>query len=521
MQPKYKMEARSGNFFSAWKKVFLLGFLILLVAIFLRLYRLTSLPVFADEAIYIRWSQVMRAEPGLRFLPLSDGKQPLFMWTVIPFLKIFKDPLFAGRFLSVFTGIGTLVGVFTLCFLLFKSKKIGFTAALIYAISPYTVFFDRMALTDSMLAMFGVWVFVFAVLTVKYVRLDMAILAGFALGGSLLTKSPAVFFAILLPIVLILSSWPKKRKDKLLHLVKLVLLLIVTYLLSFLIYNILRLGPNFHMIGIRNKDYVFSISHLWTSPQDPFLSYLKRGISWIWTLGPNMLLIFAILGFVVNFKKYKKPIIFLVVLSVVPFLVQAEFAKVFTTRYILFTIPPLIILASSAFLAEGKVLQKILTIGLVLLVLQAVNINRLILTNTGKAPLPRVMRSGYLEEWTAGHGIREVAEYLKAQAEEIPDGSQIVVGTEGYFGTLPDGLQIYLNDEPKIMVIGVGLGIKELPTPLAESREFGNKTYLVINSTRLEANPDDLDLTLLAVYPKEAKPDGSREALFLFEVSPE
>jgi len=39
----------------------------------LRLPNLTLQPIFADEAIYIRWAQVMRAESTLRFLPLSDG----------------------------------------------------------------------------------------------------------------------------------------------------------------------------------------------------------------------------------------------------------------------------------------------------------------------------------------------------------------------------------------------------------------------------------------------------------------
>src|SRR3989344_5804660 len=76
-----------------WKSTILLGILILILALGLRLYNLTYLPIFADEAIYIRWAQIMQAESTLRFLPLSDGKQPLFMWGMIPFLKIFKAGL--------------------------------------------------------------------------------------------------------------------------------------------------------------------------------------------------------------------------------------------------------------------------------------------------------------------------------------------------------------------------------------------------------------------------------------------
>ncbi|PJC29059.1 hypothetical protein CO053_01275, partial [Candidatus Shapirobacteria bacterium CG_4_9_14_0_2_um_filter_40_11] len=48
--------------------------LLLVCSYFLtRLFHLTIIPVFCDEAIYIRWAQVMRAVQSLRFLPLTDG----------------------------------------------------------------------------------------------------------------------------------------------------------------------------------------------------------------------------------------------------------------------------------------------------------------------------------------------------------------------------------------------------------------------------------------------------------------
>lgn len=182
--------------FKKWRKFIIFFVLILLLSFTLRFARviLEKQPIFGDEAIYIRWSQVMRAEPSLRFVPQSDGKQPLFMWVTIPLLKLFNDPLFAGRLLSVYCGVITTAGVVILSLLLFKSEKISLSSGLIYAISPFTVFFDSMALSDSMLSMFGTWSLLFAVITVKKVRLDTAMLTGFCLGGALLTKSPATFF---------------------------------------------------------------------------------------------------------------------------------------------------------------------------------------------------------------------------------------------------------------------------------------------------------------------------------------
>src|SRR3972149_9189614 len=100
------------KFLTEWKTTIIACFVVLLAAFALRAYNLNYLPIFGDEAIYIRWAQVMRAEPTLRFLPLSDGKQPLFMWVVIPFLKLISDPVFAGRFVSVLSGLATTAGGF-------------------------------------------------------------------------------------------------------------------------------------------------------------------------------------------------------------------------------------------------------------------------------------------------------------------------------------------------------------------------------------------------------------------------
>ena len=508
------------KFWQKWKKPILMGLGIFVLALFLRIYNLTTLPVFGDEAIYIRWAQIMRAEPGLRFVPLSDGKQPLFMWSVIPFLKVLTDPVFAGRALSVVTGLGTLVGIFLLTSYLFKSKKLAFIASLIYAISPFSLFFDRMALVDSMLTMFGIWTLLGAVLITKTLRLDIAILTGFSLGGALLTKSPALFFVLLLPTTIFLVNWPKNKKKRLIHLSKLISLWAVVLVIACGMYNILRLGPNFHMLGARNQDYVFPISHLWENPKDPFIFRPKEIFNWFWLMGPSVLVFLIPLGIYIGWKNHKRQTLILVLWSFLPILAQAEYARAFTVRYILFSVPPLFILAAAGFLTKTPQLKRILEIGLIIFILHSLTLNFSLLTQPENAKLPRVMRSGYLEEWTAGYGIPEVADFLRNEWSREPEG-QIVVGTEGFFGTLPDGLQICLNDIHNIIVIGVGQPIKGVHESLLESKEAGNRTYLVVNNTRFLGDAEKIGLELLAAYPKAVKPDGSREALLFFEVTKE
>lgn len=111
---------------------------IILVFYFIsRLVNLNSLPVFGDEAIYVRWAQIIKSVDTLRFIPLTDGKQPLFMWLNAATLKFIVDPLIAGRIISVFAGAGIL----TLLFLITNSL----IAPLLYLFVPFSFFFDRLA----------------------------------------------------------------------------------------------------------------------------------------------------------------------------------------------------------------------------------------------------------------------------------------------------------------------------------------------------------------------------------------
>lgn len=483
---------------------------ILLFGFVIRIFNLTILPVFADEAIYVRWAQVMRAEATLRFLPLSDGKQPFFMWVIIPFLKLFKDPLFAGRIVSVLSGMGTILGITTFSFVLFKSKKVSVISAFLYAVSPFAIFYDRLSLADSMLAMFGVWFFTFFLLAVKYLRFDLAMISGFSLGFSLLTKSPALFFVILSPLTFIFANFSKKR---LLVLIKLGLIMLAALAIGYGMYGILRLGPEFHMIAIRNLDYVWPITRILTSPLDPLKPHFNRVLEWIWVLGPSLIYPLFIVGVVSNIKKYPKQIFLLFTLFLFPILVQSEFAKVLTARYVFFSLPYLFILAGSAFLINLKKTNILLGCVVAAFLIQSMSQNFWFLTNPERANLPSSERSGYLEEWTAGTGIKETADYIKNEAKNLPVGQKIVIGTEGYFGTLPDGLQIYLEKIPNVLVIGVGLDIGDVPQSLKDSKKDGNKTYLVANSSRLVFKEDfsKRGLKIIAQYKKADRLEITRE----------
>lgn len=477
-------------------------FLALIIAYFaLRLPHLTLQPIFADEAIYIRWAQVMRSEPTLRFIPQTDGKTPLFMWTLIPFFKLIHDPLLAGRFLSVLSGFFTLSGVFLLTRKVFNTKA-AFWASFLYVITPYTLFFDRMALVDSMLSAFTIWIIYFAIWLGQKVRLDLAMILGYLLGGALLTKTPGMLNLLILPV----SILGFKRAGGNYKLIKLVIFWGVAILIALLMYNLLRLGPEFHRLSARNADYLFSPLELMGRPLDPFIPHLRDMMDWFPKLFTWPVLLSIGFGLIILVKTKNKLGWIVLMWALIPMLLSMAFLKTFTARYLLVSVAPLLIFAGAGL---QKITNKIpATILFILMAFLPLKFDFQLLTNPPPDSLPKEERIGYFEVWTAGYGLKEIANYLLDQKKSGP----VVVGTDGYFGTLPDGLYIYL-DKANISIIG---GTATISAKLRDAAKT-HPTFLVGNKSDLEGSVKGVDL--IKQYPKAKSTEtGLQDATVLYEV---
>ena len=513
------------------KNKFFRFFIIFLVCAFYfssRLQNLTSIPVFGDEAIYIRWAQVIKSEETLRFVPQTDGKQPLFMWVNAVSLKFFFDPLISGRIISVLAGFGLMIVLFLLTAVILsydsKEKDIfrflrqsiidnfypSLFTSFIYILIPFTFFFDRMALADTLLSFFGVLCLFLVLLLSKFPRLDLSLILGFVLGLAWLTKSPAIYFVVLSFLTFLIL----KKKSIIYDLISTIHLPLISIFIGFLIYNILRLGPQFQMIALRNKDYIWSIADILKHPLDPLKPHLINVFEIYRYYLSIPLIIFSIIGSIVYFKNFKlkiKNYIILIAWWILPLIANCIFAKVFTARYILFTLPPLLVLIS---IFIFNFFKKISSIPLKIIILIAIFIpNIIFMFNLSVNPFTKKLPSseqGYLVDWTSGWGIKESADFLKQRSLV----ANIIVGTEGAFGTLPDGLQIYGNKVPQLTIIGEGLGFTEIPAGLINAKNYGDEVYLLINKSRLKINSNQLNqLKLIKSFDK---PDGDK--LLLYEI---
>ena len=460
-----------------------------------RLINLTIIPIFVDEAIYLRWAQIAKNDAVWRFISLTDGKQPLFIWLAMVLMKIVPDPLVAGRLVSVGAGLASLVGIWFLAYELF-GKKEAFWASFIYLISPIYLLYDRMALVDSLLTVFGIWSLYLGVLLVRHLRLDIALILGMVLGGAFLTKSPSIFYLYLLPLTLLFFNFKKRGKMAFLRWLGLFL---IAYFHSQIYFNIMRLSPWLHMIKIKDATFIRSFSEVREAPLLFFLGNLKALREWAVGYLTFPLAFLACISFFLGIAKKPRQNLILAAYFLVPLLSMALFGKVIYARYLTYCLFPLLVLAA-AILSKifNPSRNKALLIILFLLIFAyPVYFDFFLLTDPPKAPIPANDKGQYIDDWPSGYGVKEIVAYLKKEAED----KEITVATEGTFGLMPYSLELYLVYNKNVEILGFW-PVKEIPPQiLIKAKE--RPTYFVFNET--QKIPPEWPLELIAEHPKGNK----------------
>jgi 4-amino-4-deoxy-L-arabinose transferase-like glycosyltransferase len=482
----------------------IIGFWVIVLGIYLisRLVNLTLIPIFADEAIYIHWAQRAWHNATERFISFSDGKPPLHTWLMIPFLKLIADPLIAGRLLSVLSGLMTVIGTYLFCRIWFGKAKALFVLPFTL-FSPFLLFYDRMAVADSLLTAFYIWSGVLALYLQRRPDLGKAFLLSFVLAGSFLTKQTGIYaFGIVLFISLFFSNEKNKKKSWAYS----VLALIIGYSLY---YGVIKLAPESHLLNSRTYDYVLGKREWLSAPFKLFWGNIKAIIFWVGsyqTIGWLVLLPVA----TITFLKYSHKWLVLLAAIGMPILGSAFIGKIIFPRYFLLVQPYLNVWLAISFYYLWEKARKPLRNLLWLLFFPVLVFDIMLLFNPVDSPLISREKNQYLTTWSSGWGIKDIALYLISHYS----GQPVTVYTEGYFGTLPDGLLVYLDRYPNISVQGIGQPIYHLPEQVIKTAT-NSAVFLVANSTRISVQDEGLEL--VNEYPKP-EIDSWQEKLLFYQI---
>lgn len=443
--PPEKISSMFLNFLKQHKKDVSVFIIIALSYFSTRLLFLMNLPIFNDEAIYIWWAKI--SENNL-LLPVTLGRQPLFMWLIMLFTKFTSDPLLGARLISIVAGFISTIGLFLLTSELFKDKKTAFLTSILYIVYPFAVVYDRMAMIDTLIGTTSIWSLYLALLLIKKRRLLNVIFLVTTLTIGILSKTNAFFSIYLLPFSLIFVNLKKEKK----YLLKIILLGFFAVLISQIIYSIIRFDPGYKRVLAVNGIFIYPI-HDFVKLAPVFI--VKNFLNNLFVFSsflfqylklPYLFLIFFSLIFI---KEKTKEKLLLLIYFLIPFLILCLFARVLFPRYIFFMTLFLLPLAGLSLTKIVKHLKLKISFIIIILFFIYPTFNCFqILLNFNQSDIPAIEIEQYGSK--TGEIIKDSLGFFNNEAKN----KKIFIGTEGVLGYLPNVLEIYLNNNKNIQIKG-------------------------------------------------------------------
>jgi len=176
-----------------------------------RLTNLLGLDPFIDEASWTDWAirEFNPAVPRTWLAPLlQDGRPPLHFWLTLPLTLVVDNGLLAGRLAAALAGVASTLALYGLGREL-VSRTVGGVAALLWALSPFTVFLARFAADDSVLALMAMLVCWSSVCLARRPSTRTAIMCGLTLGFGVLAKTTGVLFVLAPPLAVLFVGHPR------------------------------------------------------------------------------------------------------------------------------------------------------------------------------------------------------------------------------------------------------------------------------------------------------------------------
>ncbi len=369
-----------------------------------RTYALLRLPPFLDEALTIVWGRNLWSG-GWWNAPSADGKllSVAIVGAVDALWPTGWPVLLGARLVSVSCGCVALV-----CCLVVGRRLggdvAGVVSGVVYLVSPYAVWHDRLCLADSHLAAVTGLVFASSLRLMTSGSLPSAIVLGVALIAAVLTKvTGGLLFVVPLTALLMkpseLSWRPLLRR------------LAMVY-------------------GVSAPVSLWALSRVWWAPRSSQLAKvgpfgaiahnLEVSADWFRTYWTFPLWILVAVCCIAVVATHQRRAAFLLAGIAAPVAFFAVTARIWWPRYLLVTAVPM---AVSVGLVLGHVWDRFgraarwgLAAAFVLAVVPAIRWDISALRAPQRAELPAVDRYQYIDGWPSGYGSAGLVEALRSLA---------------------------------------------------------------------------------------------------------
>ena len=442
-----------------------------------RLIGLTAIPLFVDEAMYLRWTQQIVREGASPFNSLDMGIPPGIVWLAAPAVRFLSDPMLAGRLTSVAFGLANFLGI-----VLLVSDCVGVVAARRSAIlvlcSSMFAIYDRLALHEAIQSAEVIWLWClygrYAATANTTHLLWTAIVALLAI----FTKS-----SILLAIMALLTA--SLVVDRSIRSVVFSLAVAAGAAIG-----LLFMSPWASPVMAFNNRATQGLLGSLTRPLEGPVYLLGLHLVWLIIYVTPVPLAFSTLSLLrrpTNLSK-RLGIAFLLQFVCLALLVPAKLPN---PRYLMVLAPLIVPLSALGleFIRNHHIARFVFWIGMVAPC--AAN-SLLLVAAPARAILPDTERFQLLSGWPSGHGVSQIVTYMK---QTHPDNDYWILVEKSSRG-FTNGLRLYL---PPDRVLDAEMEWFLVPDNLV-THVPGRNSYLVTNKFTTVFRSNSLEL--IKEFPK-------------------
>lgn len=409
--------------------------LLFCIFLLLRLVFLFRFPPFSDEAIYVRWGQLMVQNPMLRWASMQYvSRQPLAFWLFGLGSLVCNTPFIGARLAAL------LVNVVSFFFLFdwvkrIANEKVAAITIFLFAVCPIFVFFQPLALMDGFL------ITIMIILLWSLSRKNLVVTA-IALALSLWIKSTGLIMALAAAGAIAYAE--RKRPLTALWHLGLCTGLTIILLLPLLV------QPERRFLFAEPHIFTYSIPELL---QPPFTVWMRNiGIA-LFALLIYISPLYPVALFFSRTQLSRRNFLFLIywVTSTAGIVILT--GKLFTTRYVLMSLVPLLpLIASGTYELLAKKHRMVVVIGLSLPVIFSIiliiNARWFFFLFPDHTPLTQ--ERNYAFYWTSGYAAVNVAKYIRST---IATGSPVILAVADSPGSPSDYILATFYSDRTLSVI--------------------------------------------------------------------
>jgi 4-amino-4-deoxy-L-arabinose transferase-like glycosyltransferase len=475
-----------------------------------RLRGLELLPIFLDETLHVRWALLI-AQGEKSWDATWKWGRALTIWLGALVSPWASDLLYANRLLSVALGAVTLFATVEIARRFFGERQALF-AGLFYVLCPFTLFHDRMALTEAGLAAFTALTLLFSIRLAESGRRRFAVLAGLCFTLAVLVKALGVL-AVPIPLVSVLVLGPVRGR--------------LTALALAYVVGLPVAGWAFRSFAA--TDNAQHMAELFTGGGAAFTTRLAAGLaegaSWLWTWCTPPLVVLGLVGAALAVARRDRKGLLLALLALYPLVAFASVLSWRMPRYLLPAAVPLLVLAAGALdwlvtrlvawtpAATREHARPWLTAAAaVLVLLPALRFDRALWTDPARAAFPDADRFQYVLGWPSGYGVRDTERLVREELARHPNGITVVVHANRHqnLRVTPLMLGLAFAREPRVRLEDWNFADASLVPALARWAAAGPTLLVVPRADPAAPAPDPAAWSHLAtLVARTTKPDGA------------